>query len=72
MTEKRNIYFIDHNGNHRLLEEDVTHDEVMVIISNFCEAHKFVSYYIRMWETKTGLMFDVGSHDEFFLWGYAD
>lgn len=72
MTEKRNIYFIDHNGNHRLLEEDVTIDEAKEIMYKFLEQREFVSYYTRSWETKRGTMFDVGSHDEFFIWGYAD
>lgn len=69
MLEKRNIYFMDRFGDYRLLERNVTKDEVMKIINKFLEEHEFKSYYTRTWETDRGTMYDVGSHSEFFLWG---
>ena len=72
MLEKRNIYFIDSLGRYRLLEENVTEQEASVIISKFLYGHNFKSYYIRSWNTNEGTMYDVGSHCEYFLWGFKN
>ena len=66
---ERNLYFIDSYGKYRLLYKDVEEDRVFKLINSFLNDHKYISYYVRSWETKEGTMYDVGSHTEFFLWG---
>lgn len=70
MLEKRNIYFIRSNGEYRLLGENVTCSQASMKINQFLDAHNFKSYYTRSWDTHEGTMYDVGSHTEFFLWGF--
>lgn len=70
MSEKRNLYFIRSNGEYKLLAENVTNNQALMKINQFLDAHNFKSYYTRTWETTKGTEFDVGSHTEFFLWGF--
>ena len=70
MTELRNLYFLASNGEKRLLAENVSYDEAWLVMSTFMKQHNFKSYYTRRWGVKDGMMFDVGSHTEFFLWGW--
>jgi hypothetical protein len=73
MLEKYNLYFIDSRGEYRLLKENVNNSEmVMHLINKFLKEHNYKSYYTRIWQTNEGLMYDVGSHTEFFLWGGKD
>lgn len=72
MSETRNLYFIDRHGRYRLLEVDVSENEAFGLIQRFLHDHNFKSYYTRTWETDEGKMYDVGSHTEFFLWGFVD
>ena len=69
MTELRNLYFLAGNGEKRLLAENVSYDEAFIEMDTFMKQHNFKSYYTRIWGDKEGMMFDVGSHTEFFLWG---
>ena len=71
MLETRNLYFKDSRGNYRLLHENVKETEVGTLIQIFLDEHNFKSYYTRSWETENGIMYDVGSHTEFFLWGFV-
>ena len=70
MLETRNLYFKDSRGNYQLLHENVKETEVGTLIQCFLDEHNFKSYYTRSWETENGIMYDVGSHTEFFLWGF--
>jgi hypothetical protein len=70
MVEKRNLYFIDSRGEYRILMADIEEHEAALAIHVFLDRHRFKSYYTRTWETEEGLMYDVGSHTEFFLWGF--
>jgi hypothetical protein len=72
MLDKRNVYFIDSRGNYRLLATGVEEYKVYTIIKKFLAEHKFKSYYIRSWNTVEGREYDVGSHSEFFLWGFKN
>lgn len=72
MLSIRNLYFIDSRGNYRLLATNVEEHEAAMAMCVFLDEHKFKSYYIRTWETEEGLMYDVGSHTEFFLWGFKN
>lgn len=67
--ETNNLYFIASNGEYRLLCENVTWDGAYKAILGFLQAHNFKHYYTRTWSNEWGVMFDVGSHTEFFLWG---
>ena len=67
--ELRNLYFIDSYGQYRILEPSIEKNRVSAAIKSFLDDHGFKSYYTRIWETKEGTMYDVGSHTEFFLWG---
>ena len=42
-------------------------EEINKEINKFLDAHNFKSYYTRVWEENGRLIFDVGSHTEFFL-----
>jgi hypothetical protein len=70
MLETRNLYFINSRGEYRLLHENVTKKEMFKLIQIFLEEHNFKSYYTRSWNTDEGTKLDVGSHTEFFLWGF--
>lgn len=72
MTEVRNLYFIDSRGKYRLLATEVEEHEVYQIIKKFLDEHKFKCHYIRAWNTVDGRNYDVGSHTEFFLWGFKN
>lgn len=70
MTELRNLYFLASNGEKRLLAENVTGSEAHRLMNTFMTERNFKCYYIRTWDGANGKMFDVGSHTEFFLWGW--
>lgn len=70
MGDKRNLYFINSNGEYRLLKSDIEKHEADKTIRAFLDERKFLCYYTRQWETKEGTKYDVGSHTEFFLWGF--
>lgn len=72
MLEKHNLYFINSRNEYRLLKENVTWDEVFPLIAEFLKEHNFTHYYTRTWAIDEGVMLDVGSHTEFFLWGGRD
>ena len=69
MIQTRNLYFINTSGERRLLASDIEKDSVSPIIKSFLDERGYKSYYTRIWETKEGTMYDVGSYTEFFLWG---
>lgn len=72
MTKTRNLYFITSRGEYRLLHENVRKEEVFTLIRCFLDEHDFKSYYTRTWQIEKGTIYDVGSHTEFFLWGFED
>lgn len=72
MTKTRDLYFIRSNGEYKLLRENVTESQARMIIHQFLDEHNFKSYYTRTWNNGKGTIYDVGSHTEFFLWGFED
>lgn len=72
MLESRNLYFKDIRGRYRLLHENVKEKEVYLLIQLFLDEHNFKSYYTRQWNVDNGTVYDVGSHNEFFLWGFVN
>lgn len=72
MLNIRNLYFIDSRGNYRILMSNIEEHEARLAIQVFLDKHHFKSYYTRTWETEEGTMYDVGSHTEFFLWGFKN
>ena len=70
--EVRNFYFRDRFGKWRLLGKYVSEAETWVLLRNFLKVYPhFKSYYTRCWNDKDGnTWYDVGSHTEFFIWGF--
>ena len=64
---KQNLYFQRSNGNYLLIQEQVTEDEAMNVISNFLNGHNYTSYYIRYWQEDGKTIYDVGGWSEFFV-----
>lgn len=65
----RNFYFQRSNGEMRLLAENVTEQEAMIVMHAFLDEHNYKSYYTRIAELQSCRMYDVGSWTEFFYWG---
>ena len=49
------------------MAEPSNREEVNKEIDKFLDDHNFKSYYTRVWEENGRLIFDVGSHTEFFI-----
>lgn len=65
------VLFEDRYGRYREIADVKNKQEVNKAICDFLNAYNFKSYYTRNWvhETKEGkwhVMYDVGSHSEFF------
>lgn len=67
----KNLYFIRSNGERILVEPKIKEDNTIKFIKKFVKEKNpnFEIYYIRSWKTEEGIMYDVGSHTEFFLLG---
>lgn len=61
------LYFQNSYGVERLIAEPLNKQEVNKEINKFLDDHNFKSYYTRVWEADGRLVFDVGSHIEFFI-----
>ena len=61
------LYFQNSRGVERLIAEPLNKQEVNKEIDKFLDDHNFKSYYTRVWEADGRLVFDVGSHTEFFI-----
>ena len=62
-----NYFFQNSRGEERLIAEPSNREEVNKEINKFLDDHNFKSYYTRVWEENGRLIFDVGSHTEFFI-----
>ena len=71
-VEKKNLYFKRSNGEYILLQEGCSEEQVFTKIYQFLDEHNFKSYYTRIWEKDENRWYDVGSHTEFFIWGFID
>ena len=61
------LLFKNGKGEEKLIAEPSSREEVIKDINKFLDGHNFKSYYTRVWEENGRLIFDVGSHTEFFL-----
>ena len=61
------LYFQNSRGVERLIAEPSNREEVVKEINKFLDDHNYKSYYTRVWEDNDRLVFDVGSHTEFFI-----
>ena len=61
------LYFQNSRGVERLIAEPSNREEVVKEINKFLDDHNYKSYYTRVWEDDGRLVFDVGSHTEFFI-----
>ena len=64
---KVKLIFQNSRGEERVIAEPSNREEVNKEINNFLDDHNFKSYYTRVWEENGRLIFDVGSHTEFFI-----
>ena len=64
------LLFQDRYGRYKEVADVDSYKETSIAIQDFLDAYNYTSYYTRMWiqehETHFQLMFDVGSHTEFF------
>lgn len=63
------LFFENSYGARRVLTTPQTFEEAVRDISKFLKDHSYTSYYMRTWradEDDCQLVFDVGSHTEFF------
>ena len=64
------VLFEDKYGRYREIANVETKQEVNKTIADFLNAHNFKSYYTRNWVREAEdcfyVMYDVGSHSEFF------
>ena len=61
------LFFQNSRGEERVIAEPSNKEEVINTINKFLDDHNFKSYYMRVWEEKGRLKFDVGSWSEFFF-----
>lgn len=61
------LFFQNSKHQERLIAEPNNKEEVINAINEFLNDHSFKSYYTRVWEEEGRLVFDVGSHSEFFF-----
>jgi bisphosphoglycerate-independent phosphoglycerate mutase (AlkP superfamily) len=65
------LYFIDSKDNKRKISERIAETEVYTAITKFISGinPNFRIYYVRTWKpSEKTVMYDVGSHTEFFAW----
>lgn len=60
------LYFENSYGRRRLIDEPETKEIAMMMIHQFCGERNFKIYYVRNWIQNGELVYDVGSHSEFF------
>ena len=61
------LFFQNSKGEERVIAEPLNREEVNKEINKFLDDHNFKSYYTRVLEENGRLIFDVGSHTEFFI-----
>lgn len=63
------LIFQHSNGRETIVCNDATEDNVLTKINEFVAKlnPNYKVYYIREWQVKRGIKYDVGSHTEFFL-----
>lgn len=67
-----NLYFQRTNGTYLLIQENVSKDGALNIISDFLKRSDYTSYYSRYWAKDEITIFDVGSWSEYFVLAAAD
>ena len=70
---KKNLYFQHSDGHYTLLLEGCCELEAWARAEEFMKDHNYKCYYVRSWlDQKGNLQWDVGSHTEFFVFGFID
>jgi len=73
MSSNKNLYFENRYGKYKILAKNIEPSEVGPAIQKFLDEHHFKSYYTRVWTIPDGnVIWDVGSHCEFFVFGNID
>lgn len=60
------LYFQNYLNEYTLIGEPNTLEEAYAMIYQFCSDRRFRIYYMRTWIDNGVLVFDAGSHTEFF------
>ena len=70
--ELKNFYFRDRFGKWKLLGENVPEEKTWELLYQFLKQYpNFRHYYTRVYKDNNGnTWYDVGSHTEFFIWGF--
>ena len=61
------LFFQNSKGEERVIAEPSNREDVIKEINKFLDNYNYKSYYTRVWEEDDRLVFDVGSHTEFFI-----
>ena len=61
------LIFQNSRGEERVIAEPSNREEAIKEINKFLDNHNFKRYYTRVLEADGRLVFDVGSHTEFFI-----
>lgn len=64
-----NLYFKRSNGEKILIKENIEERKILKEIRNYVTKVNpdFKIYYFRCWKTEEGMVYDIGSHTEFFI-----
>lgn len=62
----RRLIFKDSYDRERLINVVKDESEAIQSIATFLKEHNYTSYYTRIWRQDDHLVYDVGSHTEFF------
>ena len=60
------LWFQNSLGQERVIATVNNFNDVFIGINNFLADHSYKSYYIRSWEERGRIKYDVGSWSEFF------
>jgi hypothetical protein len=64
------LYFLDSYDYKRLVQKKVKYNDLNKVMTEYIRSlnPNYTIYYVRTWQpSDTSIMFDVGSHTEFFL-----
>lgn len=62
------LFFDDRFGNARIVAQNISEKDIFLAIKNYISYlnPKYKIYYIRSWDRDGEIIYDVGSHSEFF------
>ena len=66
---KNKLYFQNRHDHLKLIGENIEENKIAKAISDYVESinPNFKFYYVRSWASDNKIIYDVGSHNEFFV-----